>query len=570
VDLSTPLRPRVHVIDWGIATLEDKTEESSKQYKPSVIAENKNDIRLISRDSWEKLSPKEKTNRLKVSGILTKNEIGTPGYMSPEQAECQENIDRRSDIYSFGLLLIEMLTGKPQFKGTTYNKALALFKAPDGIILKSKYKIPERLNSIIATTTRKNPKDRYNSAEEAQKDIVAYLHNETISVYKDKVYDKISRIIRKNPNTTLLGIFTLVGVLLAIMALFHFEKKQKKALKLASLKKEKIIKLERHIKEEKILYYQKLFPLISKINAGYYNNEDIEVLNNIIKVSPRREAYYCRAKIYQGKSIKLIKHNPDKSKYLFKKAVHDFKKAIQISNKLGVKYTQAIRSLAGMYLDNNDNKKAMYWYKKGADFTSNSDFHEAICAIYYLILKKEYKKILLLEHNLIQGKKHWRLINAYAESILEYCQTSGPTQFEKNNLYHKIINLNNKAFKLLLGESGSGILYGLSIAKKELGYFEEAIIDIKKLLDLQNNYKNNLRLGYLLFLIKEYKEALKYLIKACNTENKYYADALYYTAKCHRKLGNKRQAKKYFLLAKKTAMDQKDYKLLKKIEKEIK
>jgi len=92
--------------------------------------------------------------------------IGTPEYMSPEQVE-GEDIDRRSDIYSLGIVLYEMVTGKVPFEGAT----------PLSIALKHKTaepqnpkefnpQVPEELSLLILNCLNKDKEKRYQNAQE--------------------------------------------------------------------------------------------------------------------------------------------------------------------------------------------------------------------------------------------------------------------------------------------------------------------------------------------------------------------------------------------------------------------
>ena len=97
--------------------------------------------------------------------------IGTPEYMSPEQAEVKE-VDQRSDIYSLGVILYEMVTGRVPFEGET----------PLGIAMKHKSEIPknpkelnaqisEVLSRVILRCLEKDKEQRYQSAGEVRSEL---------------------------------------------------------------------------------------------------------------------------------------------------------------------------------------------------------------------------------------------------------------------------------------------------------------------------------------------------------------------------------------------------------------
>ena len=97
--------------------------------------------------------------------------IGTPEYMSPEQTEFRE-VDQRSDIYSLGIILYEMLTGRIPFEGETPISIAMKHKSqkpPDPA--KFNPQISGDLNRIILTCLEKDRENRYQNIEELQDDL---------------------------------------------------------------------------------------------------------------------------------------------------------------------------------------------------------------------------------------------------------------------------------------------------------------------------------------------------------------------------------------------------------------
>jgi serine/threonine protein kinase len=93
--------------------------------------------------------------------------LGTAGYMSPEQAQ-GKSVDRRADIWAFGCVLQEMLTGKPTFQGETVAETLAeVLKAePDWNALPAA--TPPHIRNLLRRCLEKNPKRRLQAMGEAR------------------------------------------------------------------------------------------------------------------------------------------------------------------------------------------------------------------------------------------------------------------------------------------------------------------------------------------------------------------------------------------------------------------
>jgi tetratricopeptide (TPR) repeat protein len=99
--------------------------------------------------------------------------VGTPEYMSPEQVEGKE-VDPRADIYALGVILFEMLAGRPPFEGETPLAVAHKHQTePPPIPKKLVPQIPDGLNKLILRCLEKDPAKRYQTAEELVTDLSA-------------------------------------------------------------------------------------------------------------------------------------------------------------------------------------------------------------------------------------------------------------------------------------------------------------------------------------------------------------------------------------------------------------
>ncbi|HYS69375.1 MAG TPA: protein kinase, partial [Gemmatimonadaceae bacterium] len=105
---------------------------------------------------------------------------GTPAYMSPEQLLGDQELDGRTDIYSLGCVLYEMLTGKPPFAGKEgFVKRFTEPAPPPSSVRKE---IPVWLDTVISKTVARNPKQRYSSAEDLVRDLSPQRSVERITI----------------------------------------------------------------------------------------------------------------------------------------------------------------------------------------------------------------------------------------------------------------------------------------------------------------------------------------------------------------------------------------------------
>jgi len=112
----------------------------------------------------------------KVSTTISGALKGKLQYMSPEQA-WGKRLDRRSDIFSLGSVLYEMLTGAPLFEGDTDMSVLESVREGEVAMPSSRgAEVPKRVDQIVLKALAKNPQERYQNASEFEKDLHAVLY----------------------------------------------------------------------------------------------------------------------------------------------------------------------------------------------------------------------------------------------------------------------------------------------------------------------------------------------------------------------------------------------------------
>jgi tetratricopeptide (TPR) repeat protein len=174
--------------------------------------------------------------------------VGTPAYMSPEQITTGRTpLDHRTDIYSLGASLYELLTLQPPFQGERRDQVLAqiLHKEPKRP-RKVNRRVPLDLETICLKALEKDPDRRYQSAKELAEDLRRYVNRFAIAARRAGPVARLVKWVRRRPMAA--ASLACICLTLGAAVLFAFQARQAEEQRLAE--QQRLLGEQQHVHEE--------------------------------------------------------------------------------------------------------------------------------------------------------------------------------------------------------------------------------------------------------------------------------------------------------------------------------
>ena len=263
---------------------------------------------------------------------VTGDLLGTVRYMSPEQATGQRIVDLRTDVYSLGVTLYEMLTSTPAFSGS--DRLDLLQKIANETPVRPRRicpAIPSDLETIVLKAIEKDAGDRYESAAELGNDLQCFLDDRPITACPPSLTDVVTKWSRRHQPavwatiaTMILAVLLLAASTLLVLRANRSNKRQRQvaeanlqaALKIIDngyAKEVELLKHEPGMTSKQQEYLTTIVEFYEQLPAEEFNDEPL--LHRT-----------CQAKLSLGEILRILGRDDD--------ALKSYRSAIEIAQRL--------------------------------------------------------------------------------------------------------------------------------------------------------------------------------------------------------------------------------------------
>jgi serine/threonine protein kinase len=282
----------VYLMDWGLAKVLDDLRQEGPSPAPTSNG-----------SSLE--APLSMGHNLDFDLTRDGSVVGTPMYMSPEQAQGKIfEVNVRTDIYSLGAILYEMLVLRPILEKTD-DDLVMLTRAIEGKIVAPEVrcparagKIPAELSAIAMKALARNPGDRYESVAALQHDIELYREGRSVSAKDDSLREMFWKLVKRNRGVSAaVSVFSIVLAGIVLVGVI--------AINLARIRAEKAIdeyRAEHQARTEQAVNSVPAYLRAAKFAINNRSYEDALVqANTSLAYNPvHGEAHYLKALAFTG------------------------------------------------------------------------------------------------------------------------------------------------------------------------------------------------------------------------------------------------------------------------------
>jgi serine/threonine protein kinase len=220
------------VVDWGLA----KRIESADEDAPAPVR-TAEQIEQEADDACRRMDLLANGSADPVHYTTQGTVVGTPAYMSPEQAAGNiSGLSPRSDIYSLGVILYEIVAGRHPYRDLDIFELLEQVKAGKWPPLRTaQASAPRALARICEVAMAYDPAARYSTACQLAEDVRRFIAGEAVSVYKEPPLDRIARFCRRHQSgciTASASLVILAAVSMGFGVVVHSAHQSEKAARI--------------------------------------------------------------------------------------------------------------------------------------------------------------------------------------------------------------------------------------------------------------------------------------------------------------------------------------------------